>query len=115
MCVCMYVHTYRPGWKEGMVSILPAAHLLPCPVHYRPWTGNMVQGLGTPALNIHIHVFGREGTCCHLHHPPTVGHTGSALSCVQEMAQGQWIPGRGVTQDIPEALLHFPANLPSRS
>lgn len=115
MCVYMYVHTYRRRWKEGMVSILPAVHLLPCPVRYRPWTGNMVQGLGTPALNIHIDVFSWEGTGCHLYHPPTVGHTGSALSCVQEMAQGWWIPGREVTQAIPEALPHFSANLPSRS
>lgn len=112
--VCMHVCTYiQTRVEQGMVSILPAAHLLPCPVHYRPWTGNVVQGLGVPTLNIHIHVFGRERAHAVTSTIPPLSVTQGQPSLVsRKWPKGSGYQEGGSLRTSQEALPHFPADLP---
>lgn len=108
----MYVHKHTDqGGNEGMV--LTPQPAISCHVQFITGhgLGTWVQGLGSPALNIHTCIC-RKAHAVTSTIPPLSVTQGQPSLCVQEMAQGQWIPGRGVTQDIPEALLHFPADLP---
>lgn len=110
----MYIHTDQGGTSR-MVSILPAAisPAMSSSLQAMDWERGP-GGWGSPALNIHIHVFGREGTCCHSTIPPLSVTQGHPLLCPENGPRAVDTRKRG-HQDIPEALLHFPANLPSRS